>query len=53
MLFIFDCVVRRRRSSNARKESKTIEEDGLEICTKGMHKPRTVDEYVQAWRNQI
>ena len=33
--------------------AKTIEEDGLEICTKGMQKPRTVDEYVQAWRNHI
>ena len=32
---------------------KTIEEDGLEICTEGIQKPRTVDEYVQAWRNQI
>ena len=32
--------------------AKTIEEDGLEICTEGMQKPRTVDEYVQAWRNQ-
>jgi hypothetical protein len=27
--------------------AKTIEEDGLEICTEGMQKPRTVDEYVQ------
>jgi hypothetical protein len=33
--------------------AKTIEEDGLEICTEGMQKPRTLDEYVQAWRNQI
>ena len=33
--------------------AKTIQEDGLEICTEGMQKPRTVDEYVQAWRNQI
>jgi hypothetical protein len=33
--------------------AKTIEEDGLEICTKGIQKPRTIDEYVQAWRNQI
>jgi hypothetical protein len=33
--------------------AKTIEEDGLEICTEGMLKPRTLDEYVQAWRNQI
>ena len=32
--------------------AKTIEEDGLEICTEGMQKPRTVDEYVQTWRNQ-
>jgi hypothetical protein len=33
--------------------AKTIEEDGLEICTEGMQKHRTIDEYVQAWRNQI
>jgi hypothetical protein len=33
--------------------SQTIEEDDLEICTEGMQKPRTVDEYVQAWLNQI
>jgi hypothetical protein len=33
--------------------AKTIEEDGLEICTEGIQKPRTIDEYVQAWRNQI
>jgi hypothetical protein len=33
--------------------AKTIEEDGLEICTEGMQKHRTLDEYVQAWRNQI
>jgi hypothetical protein len=33
--------------------TKTIEEDGLEICTEGIQKPRTIDEYVQAWRNQI
>jgi hypothetical protein len=33
--------------------AKTIEEDGLEISTEGMQKPRTLDEYVQAWRNQI
>jgi hypothetical protein len=33
--------------------AKTIEEDGLEIRTEGMQKPRTIDEYVQAWRNQI
>jgi hypothetical protein len=33
--------------------AKTIEEDGLEICTESMQKPRTLDEYVQAWRNQI
>jgi hypothetical protein len=33
---------------------KTIEENGLEICTEeGMQKPRSLDEYVQAWRNQI
>jgi hypothetical protein len=32
---------------------KTIEEDGLEICTESMQKYRTIDEYVQAWRNQI
>jgi hypothetical protein len=32
---------------------KTIEEDGLEIITAGIQKPRTVDEFVQAWRNQI
>ena len=33
--------------------TKTIKEDGLEICTDSMHKPRTIDEYVQACRNQI
>jgi hypothetical protein len=33
--------------------AKTIEDDGLEISTEGMQKPRTLDEYVQAWRNQI
>jgi hypothetical protein len=33
--------------------SKSIEEDGLEICTKGIQKHRIVDEYVQAWHNQI
>jgi hypothetical protein len=33
--------------------SKTVEDDGLEITTPGNLKPRTVDEYVQAWRNQI
>jgi hypothetical protein len=33
--------------------SKTVEDDGLEITTLGNLKPRTVDEYVQAWRNQI
>ena len=32
---------------------KTIEEDGLEICTKGMQKHKTIDEYVHAWCNQI
>jgi hypothetical protein len=32
---------------------KTIKEDGLEIITAGIQKPRTVDEFVQAWRNQI
>jgi hypothetical protein len=33
--------------------SKIVEDDGLEITTPGTLKPRTVDEYVQAWRNQI
>jgi hypothetical protein len=33
--------------------SKTVEDDDLEIITPGNLKPRTVDEYVQAWRNQI
>jgi hypothetical protein len=33
--------------------SKTVDDDGLEITTLGNLKPRTVDEYVQAWRNQI
>ena len=28
--------------------ANTIEEDNLEICTEGMQKPRSVDEYVQA-----
>jgi hypothetical protein len=30
---------------------KTIKEDGLEISTKGIQKPATIDEYVQAWHN--
>jgi hypothetical protein len=33
--------------------SKTVDDDGLEITTLGNLKPRTVDEYVQAWHNQI
>jgi hypothetical protein len=33
--------------------AKTIEEDGLEICSEGMQMPRSLDEYIQAWRNQI
>jgi hypothetical protein len=33
--------------------AKTIDEDNLEICSEGMQKPRTIGEYVQAWRNQI
>jgi hypothetical protein len=33
--------------------AKAIEEDSFEICTEGMLKPRTIDEYVQAWHNQI
>jgi len=33
--------------------SKTIDEDGLEISTLGDVMPRTVAEYVKAWRNQI
>ena len=33
--------------------AKTIEENGLEICTEGRQKPRTIDEYIQAWHNQI
>ena len=32
---------------------KTIKEDGLEIITAGIQKSRTVDEFVQAWHNQI
>jgi hypothetical protein len=32
---------------------KAVDEDGLEISTLGDVKPQTVDEYVQAWRNQI
>jgi hypothetical protein len=31
--------------------AKTIKEDGLEICSEGMQKPRSLDEYIQAWRN--
>jgi hypothetical protein len=27
---------------------KTIKEDGLKISTEGIHKPRKIDEYVQA-----
>jgi hypothetical protein len=33
--------------------SKTVDDDGLEITTSGNLKPQTVNEYVQAWRNQI
>jgi hypothetical protein len=33
--------------------AKTVNEDGLEISTESIWKPRTVDEYVQALRNQI
>jgi hypothetical protein len=33
--------------------SKTVDEDGLEISSPGDVKPRTVDEYVQGWSNQI
>jgi hypothetical protein len=33
--------------------TKAIEEEGLDICTEGMQKHRTVDEYVEAWRIQI
>jgi hypothetical protein len=33
--------------------SKTIKDDGLEIDMQAIEKPRTMDEYVQAWRNQI
>jgi hypothetical protein len=33
--------------------TKAIEEEGLDICTEGIQKHRTIDEYVQAWRIQI
>jgi hypothetical protein len=33
--------------------SKAIEDEGLEICTEGIQKHKTIDEYVQAWRIQI
>jgi hypothetical protein len=33
--------------------SKAIKEEGLEICTEGIQKNRTVDEYIQAWHIQI
>jgi hypothetical protein len=33
--------------------SKTVDEDGLEISTPSNEKPWMVDEYGQAWRNQI
>ena len=46
---IFDCAVRGRRSSNAREDHQ----GGWVGDTEGMQKPRTVDEYVQAWSNQI
>ena len=32
---------------------KTIEEDDLEIITAGIQKPRIVDEFIEASRNQI
>jgi hypothetical protein len=32
---------------------KTIEDDRMENITVGIQKPRTVDEFVQAWHNQI
>jgi hypothetical protein len=28
--------------------TKAIEEEGLDICTEGMQKHRTIDEYVEA-----
>jgi hypothetical protein len=30
---------------------KTVDEDGLEISSKGIQKLRTADLYIQAWRN--
>jgi hypothetical protein len=33
--------------------SKIVKEDGLEINMQVIEKPQTINEYVQAWRNQI
>ena len=33
--------------------AKAIDEDGLEMCIESIQKPRTIDEYVQAWHNKI
>jgi hypothetical protein len=33
--------------------SKTVKDDGLEIDMQVVEKPKTIDEYVQAWCNQI
>jgi hypothetical protein len=33
--------------------SKTVKDDGLVIDMEVVEKPRTIDEYVQAWHNQI
>jgi hypothetical protein len=33
--------------------SKTLKKDRLEIYMQDVEKPRTINEYVQAWKNQI
>jgi hypothetical protein len=33
--------------------SKKVKDNGLEIDMQAVEMPRTMDEYVQSWRNQI
>jgi hypothetical protein len=37
----------------ANLNAKTVKDDGLEIDMQVVEMPRTIDEYVQTWRNQI
>ena len=47
---VYDFVVRGGCNPNAYKNHSG---ERLGDCTEGMQKPRTIDEYVQAWHNQI